>query len=171
MKITDCKIIEKVFKKDRWYVVLNKPFNGRKQIPYAHYVWLDGNPSFKNVPKGYVIHHLDWDETNDDISNLVLMQKYHHISHHWKNKKVVSPIKIIPAKEYFPTRKPTVLEDKHQNRFVVQFYEKINGGTKQKKLFSHGNLSGFKSRKDAEKVIYEIWGQYQKNFELMSNDV
>ena len=79
-------IREKFFKRGRWYVKLESPFNGFSIIPFANYVWLKGNPSFEQIPKGYVIHHLDSDEQNDDISNLVLMQKHHHTAYHFKQK-------------------------------------------------------------------------------------
>lgn len=55
-------------------------------MPYAHYVWLLNNQQFKDIPPGYVIHHLDFDEENNDISNLALMKKQYHLAYHYKVK-------------------------------------------------------------------------------------
>jgi len=76
--------LEKIFRKGRWYI----KSSGKWAAPFANYVWLKGNPSFKEIPAGYVIHHLDNDPLNDDISNLVLMQKHHHAPYHWKHKTI-----------------------------------------------------------------------------------
>ena len=53
-------------------------------MAYANYVWLLNNPQFEDIPPGYVIHHLDFDEQNNDVSNLALMKKSHHTAYHVK---------------------------------------------------------------------------------------
>ena len=55
-------------------------------MPLANYNWLMTNPGFEHVPKGYVVHHLDHNEQNDDPSNLALMAKNLHTAYHWKHK-------------------------------------------------------------------------------------
>jgi hypothetical protein len=84
--IKDYVVIGKILQQERWKVILDAPFNGKKTMPLAHYNWLMGNPSFSEIPKGYAIHHLDNDPLNDDISNLALIHKHHHTAYHLKYK-------------------------------------------------------------------------------------
>ena len=52
-------------------------------------------------------------DLNDDISNLVLMYKLHHVSHHWKQKTADIPI-ILKGEEpvfHSPTQRPRVHMD------------------------------------------------------------
>jgi len=73
----------KTLKKGRWYV--RTIIDGEKVvIPLANYNWLSTNPAFDGIPKGYVIHHLDHDEMNDDPSNLAVMGKHQHRAYHLK---------------------------------------------------------------------------------------
>ena len=117
--------IEKFFRKDRWYVKIlsNGKSNG---MPYANYIWMKGNPAFFDIPKGYVIHHLDGDALNDDISNLVIMQKHHHSAYHWKYKIIQSEVSIDPSvirheKQYFfPIREPKIYPHRKGFRICVR---------------------------------------------------
>jgi hypothetical protein len=81
--ILDWTPIGKRIAQGRWVVVLEKNIT-KTVMRNAHYVWLKGNPSFLFIPPDYVIHHLDGDPLNDDITNLVIMQKHYHISYHAK---------------------------------------------------------------------------------------
>ena len=80
--ICNYKIVQEILKEKehRWYVVLDESFFSVKTMKKAVYVWLFHNPAFIQIPKGYVIHHLDHNSLNDDISNLALMQKHQHLS-------------------------------------------------------------------------------------------
>ena len=40
------------------------------------------------LPEGFVIHHLDLNKDNNDITNLVLLSISHHIKLHWEIRKV-----------------------------------------------------------------------------------
>lgn len=51
-------------------------------MPYHRFVWVQSNGV---IPDGFVIHHLDGDTLNDDISNLVSMRSGDHTVLH--NKK------------------------------------------------------------------------------------
>ena len=142
MLITDCSVIEQRFRYGRWYSVLDKPFWDKKVIPKAHYVWLKGNPSFKTVPAGYVFHHLDCDPQNNDISNLVIMQKHHHRSYHLKNRTidVKANVKLtdhdLKRKEYWeynPVTEPKYYKFS-DDRWFVQFVEIIEGKRKLTKV-------------------------------------
>ena len=74
----------KFLKKGRWHVRVNVDGES-KVVPRAHYKWLVTNPAFNGIPKGYVVHHLDRDEMNDDPSNLVIMGMQQHRAYHLKN--------------------------------------------------------------------------------------
>ena len=44
-------------------------------------VWMDAHPG-ETVPRGYVIHHLDGDKTNDVIENLEKISLAAHVARH-----------------------------------------------------------------------------------------
>jgi hypothetical protein len=72
------KIIATFFKPPRFYVKVSNGYS-EKTMPRANFVWLKANPSFESIPKGYVVHHLDFDPTNDDPSNFIYNR--------WKSQK------------------------------------------------------------------------------------
>ena len=54
--------------------------NGKPHRKRLHvYVWEKANGE---VPKGYDIHHIDHDKSNNTLSNLVAMSRHNHISMH-----------------------------------------------------------------------------------------
>jgi hypothetical protein len=158
--IKECNIIEKVFRKDRWYVRISPPFNGWSMMPHANYVWLSGNPAFYDAPKGYVVHHLDGDMLNDDISNLVIMQKHHHAAYHWKQKTIETPTKInfdsieVKRKQYFPVKEPHIYP--HRKAFRLYLIEKIDGERKEIWI-NTWNGKPITSREMAETIKSQIW--------------
>lgn len=46
-------------------------------------IWKDHNGA---IPKGYCLHHKDWDTTNNDIRNLMIMKSSEHQSIHIKTR-------------------------------------------------------------------------------------
>ena len=87
----------------------------------AHYVWLKGNPSFLFIPPDYVIHHLDGDPLNNDITNLVIMQKHYHISYHAKKFGLSSPVKLINLQDLgVPNKKQKVYKNHGGNSWYLQ---------------------------------------------------
>ena len=59
--------------------------NGKRdwELNYQ-YLWKKQNGE---IPKGYILHHIDHNSLNDDISNLQLMTRSEHINHHRKDLK------------------------------------------------------------------------------------
>lgn len=92
--IRQYEVTRKFLNENRWFVVFRMPFNGKKRMPLSNYVWLFENPQFEGIPSGYCIHHLDHDQINNDISNLALMKKSHHMAYHTKQNKGASSDKI-----------------------------------------------------------------------------
>lgn len=161
MNIKEHKLSEKVFKKDRWYAVLDKSFEGVRRLPFANYIWLLNNPAFETIPKGYVIHHLDYDKTNDDISNLVLMRRDHHLVHHWKTRSPMDEVKIKfekpsnPIEFCEPTSTPRVRFNKQRQRYYVSF--NTGNGQSQKRCYvSTLNGKPISSLDEAEAVAKTI---------------
>ena len=156
------QVTEKFLKDGRWYVRLEIPIDGRRVVPQAVYNWLVGNPAFESIPIGYVIHHLDHDKFNDDISNLVLMQKHHHVAHHFKQKTIQPPVRIVDdcisvsRTKYYPDKEPAVFYREDCNRYVLGFYETINGKRKRVRLMKYKGVS-FKTEEDALRAKAEIW--------------
>lgn len=167
MGIKDHKVVEREFIKDRWHVKFDKPYKGKSRMPQANYVWLKGNPSFEDLPKGYVVHHLDHDKLNDDISNLVIMQKHHHTSHHWKNKTIEPEIVIRGdfstkgRNRYFPETKPRVYKRNDRGTYYVTFKETIDGESKYIKVGKYKGRT-MKKRWQAEKFAEELTSEINR---------
>lgn len=154
------KIINKFIREGRVYAVIEQ--DGKKlTMPLAIYTWLKGNPSFKGIPKGYVVHHLDLDPLNDDISNLALMYKHHHVAYHFKHKNCNVPIECnVSLSNHemgfdYPTRMPRIYNRKYKKTDYWFITYKTLGN---KKIFVY-NINGikFRSREEAEKAIDIIW--------------
>lgn len=59
-----------------------------KQKPIYHKIYLDAHPELNltEIPNSYVIHHIDENRDNNDISNLQMMTKSEHDSYHMLKK-------------------------------------------------------------------------------------
>jgi hypothetical protein len=163
-KISKCNIVKKMLSRGRWFVTLDRDFYGEKRIPHAQYVWLTGNPSFLAVPKHYVVHHLDHDSMNDDISNLVLMDKHHHMAHHVKQRTVNSKVDfkytVLGRRIFVPSRKPTVWHLKKGDQYSVCIHEKVNDIRELTRMTKRGDFK-IATKEDAEKVIDEMWAEFK----------
>lgn len=62
------------------YYLSSSDINGKRKRLHI-YVWEKYNGT---VPDGYHIHHIDFDKSNNDISNLQLMKQFDHLSLHGK---------------------------------------------------------------------------------------
>jgi len=154
------EVIEVVFKKDRFYVRLDTGRGTKRLMPRHIYVWLRHNPSFEFIPKGYLIHHLDLDKTNDDPSNLVLMQKYHHMSYHFKQititPKIVIDGNVHDGIDVIPTRPPTIQYHAPARRFYLSCMEKDEDGKSQRKRIWRDNGNPLFTREEAETLKRKI---------------
>lgn len=153
------KVKEMFLRDDRFYVRFDNKNGKQNTMPRANYVWLKHNPAFKEIPKGYVVHHLDLDKTNDDPSNLVIMQKFHHVAYHWKQKVLTPEISLDKdiGVVYFPTKMPTV--QPHGSRFYVQFMQKNEFGKSILTKVWSKDGKPFHLKKDAELCAVEIWNE------------
>jgi hypothetical protein len=152
------EILETKFKRDRFYVTYKDDKGKQHTEPRATYVWLKTNPAFPYIPKGYVIHHLDADKTNDDPSNLSLMQRFHHIAHHWKGKIVDGKMNFgDDIALYCPTKRPVKYKPPTGKRYCIMFSEKNLHGKSIKRRVWRRNGKPMFTEEDAEKLIDEIW--------------
>ena len=66
--------------------------NNKRNCVYEHQLVMEKHIG-RYLEKGEVVHHIDFDKTNNDINNLKLMKNSEHISYHsnlrWKEKKGV----------------------------------------------------------------------------------
>jgi hypothetical protein len=162
------KVIDQTIRDNRFFVKVPsaETKTGSITIPRAHYIWLKHNPSFKKIPAGYVIHHLDRDETNDDPSNLVLMLKYHHTAYHVKYKIIEVPIHFERVRRtYEPTRIPYISFDKAAGLFYLVIYEPPNdpdNGEKHRirKVFHYEGKKMF-TKEEAEQTRDKLWEKWQ----------
>jgi hypothetical protein len=155
------EVIEVVFRKDRFHVKLKLHDGVIKTIPRYIYTWLKYNPAFMGIPKGYVIHHLDHDKTNDDPSNLVIMQKYHHVAYHFKNK-LISPRVIVDGvcfdhEEHQPNKIPSVHFHKPANRFYISFGENNGHGKSERRRLWRDDGHPLLTREEAETLRDKLW--------------
>jgi len=156
-------IIETIIRKNRFYVKLDLGNGQHKTLPRAHFIWLSSNPAFEEIPLGYVIHHLDGDQTNDDPSNLALMQKHHHAAHHWKQKALYPEVKIKQAvrcnryrEEFYPIEEPKITWSNIKKRFCLNFAESMDGKRFFVRKYSYRGRS-FKTHEDAQWAKAQIW--------------
>lgn len=147
-------IERKYIRKDRWFVQIS--LNGRtKTVPHANFLWLKYNPSFKAIPENYVIHHLDNDPLNDDLSNLALMARPHHSAYHLKRKIAVVPI-YLDETMGFPINRPRIYYHKGRKRYYICYRIKTEEGIKTKHI-THIDKRHFETREEAIKAVKEIW--------------
>ncbi|HQM44155.1 MAG TPA: HNH endonuclease signature motif containing protein [Smithellaceae bacterium] len=153
------EIIEVIFRKDRFYVKIQNVEGSQETLPRASYVWLKHNPSFKNIPKGYVVHHLDHDKTNDDPSNLVIMHKLQHIAYHFKQVPINTTVVFDDGKSevYEPSKRPRYHYRKDSKRYFVAWYE----NKKTRRLYSR-NGKPILTEEEAKQFCDEIWERAQK---------
>lgn len=150
------EVIETFFRNDRFQVRVKHEDGSVRTMPRYIYVWLKHNPSFIEIPHGYVVHHLDGDKTNDDPSNLVIMYKMHHIAHHFKQKTNQVPVKLVGGiAHYFPRNKPKFIKMKSGKYFVH-----CGGPVIRRRIFTvHGK--GISTPEQAQAVCDEIWNMAQ----------
>ena len=66
-----------------------KRSNNGKKIFEHHYIWIQENQM--PIPKGFIIHHINSDKTDNRIENLVLLPKGCHNSLHDKLRTIENP--------------------------------------------------------------------------------
>lgn len=72
-------------KNERFYYRTNGFVDGEK---YLHrQLWIDNHGS---IPKGYVVHHIDHNSLNNDLSNLKLITLSEHSKHHGTDPKNIA---------------------------------------------------------------------------------
>ena len=152
---TDIK--DKFIRNNRWHVRVQNG-EGQKTLPQANYVWLKGNPSFKEIPTAYVIHHLDYDPLNDDISNLALMAKYHHVAHHWKNKNVETEVKVDDANKIgVPHIKPKLYYNAPRKCWRIIYRMHDESGKSITRTVNNDNGSPILTEQHALRVAMRLW--------------
>jgi len=159
-KLKGKKVLRKILQNGRWYMILEDQKRKKIIMPEAQYNWLLANPSFQEIPKGYIIHHLDHDGLNNDAINLVLMQKYYHIGYHCKSKKIDSEVEltdydfveIMPKIKYY-RRKDT---KSGQERWVV--YWDIKG---KRFYLCSDNGQAISSEQQAQKIQEDMIEKYR----------
>lgn len=60
----------------RQWIKIDEP---NKWIEYAKWVWISKNG---NIPQGFLLHHIDKNSLNDNITNLTLLTRKGHINIH-----------------------------------------------------------------------------------------
>src|SRR3989344_1123068 len=69
---------------ERSYYLGNKAtFRGKRERLHR-YIWRKKNGE---VPKGFIVHHIDGNPLNNSISNLGIMERGEHAHHHWTKEK------------------------------------------------------------------------------------
>lgn len=61
----------------RKYIKVREP---NVWIQYSKYLWEQANK--REVPGGYVVHHIDFDMSNDSLGNLILLSRAEHAKLH-----------------------------------------------------------------------------------------
>jgi hypothetical protein len=167
-------VIETFFYKDRFYVRIQKPDETKFIMPRANYVWLKNNPSFVSIPVGYVVHHLDHNKTNDDISNIVIMFKHHHTAYHAKQIRPKDRADVDYDLSEYPqewviksppcVRAKNVLKGK--TRPVIDFYSYHNGpghANGVRVVLATWKGKSLETESEAHAAAAEIWSVFGIN--------
>jgi hypothetical protein len=81
VKVSRCNGYKTVFKPDWWGTEI------KDSRIYEHvYVYCVHN-NMKCLPNGYIVHHIDGDINNNDITNLQMLTISEHIKLHWQQRK------------------------------------------------------------------------------------
>jgi HNH endonuclease len=89
-----------------WVKVENHPAFGTRWVREHHLVWWDHTG--ERVPEGYVVHHLDEDRENNELTNLELLTEGEHqrrhrigstVSEETKHKMSVAAKALVDADE------------------------------------------------------------------------
>lgn len=110
------------------YYLSSKKINGKRTRLHI-YVW-----SFFNgeIPKGYHIHHIDGDKSNNEISNLDIMSRHNHLSFHGEKytkenyESVINNLnkKVIPkAKEWHKSEQGRKWHKEHYELMKSSLYK------------------------------------------------
>lgn len=87
----------------RGYYMVKKPewYTGRCKDFYVFYhtVVMCEHLGITEIPKGFVIHHIDGDKHNNDISNLALVTSSAHSKIHQLQRKLASKVQRLSEQE------------------------------------------------------------------------
>ncbi len=81
VKVSRCNGYKTVFKPVWWGADI------KDSRIYEHVYLYCLNNNLTHLPKGYIVHHIDGDIDNNDISNLQMMTISDHIKLHWRQRK------------------------------------------------------------------------------------
>lgn len=69
----------------RGYWLIYIPQKGK--MYYHHYIWKQAG---REIPEGYVLHHINHDKNDNRLENLQLMTNEEHLKHHYLHRKINS---------------------------------------------------------------------------------
>ena len=155
--VDDYGELERFIRNDRWHVKI-KSSGPIQVIPLANWVWLNHNRSFKFIPEGYLIHHLDLDPLNDDPSNLAIMLKSLHTSYHLKHLSREVNV-VIDRESGTPIYKPNAHYISTKKVWRIDYVVRMaSGKTEQRRLYNHGEYgTPFKTQEQATQFIKYKW--------------
>lgn len=59
----------------------------KKQMSEQDFIWCSQAENLKYIPRGFIVHHLDLNKSNNNPSNLILLDRSSHYKLHWAIKK------------------------------------------------------------------------------------
>lgn len=104
------------FYKDNKGYWLSSHING-KPVRLHVYVWEKHNG---NIPKGYHVHHVNHDTNNNNIENLMLMEKYEHLRYHAKlqdKEKIRENLKVHARPKAIEWHKSEIAKHWHKEHY------------------------------------------------------
>lgn len=103
--------------------------NSTNRIRLHRYVW---EQTHGKIPKGYHIHHIDGDKSNNDISNLMMLTPTEHLSYHGNkraNENYETMVKNLDlnarpkANEWHASEKGREWHKKHYNDMKTKLHK------------------------------------------------
>ena len=84
------------------------------------------------------------------------------MAHHWKQKRIQTPVELDEALEYCPTTEPRIYQEANRDVWYLFFREKDQDGKSsiRRKIFKFKGKK-LTTKEEAEKCKNEIWDKYQ----------
>ena len=136
--------------KKYFYALKNKIYPRKFKLHHAVFCYYN---NITKIPKGYVIHHKDFNKLNNDISNLQLLTISEHVTLHNNNMSVETKQKISKkAKNRIFSNEHKKNLSKSKENISIETRKKMSESAK-KKIFTTEHKNNISLGKKGEKNV------------------
>jgi hypothetical protein len=146
------EMILKQSKNNYGYFIVGLSRNGKVKNKYVHILLFE--TFIGEVPKGYDIHHKDFNQENNNFDNLIMMPKSEHSSlHNTNNKYCVGKILLEETrKKMSESNKGKIFSEEHKRKISEKRIGKYIGENNPNRKLSNQDILDI--RKSLELKLY-----------------